>query len=155
MDDQAKAAEDAVMEDPQVKADQAKLAQDIEALRAKRREADEAREREEEDKAKQAARDVEAARAVQAGELSPAGGAAVDIAAKQREENLARARENGYRDPDPIDPVARVKAVLTAMEHAIKHNAPVTMEMVSELREVLNVPADPKPSDDETDSDTE
>lgn len=146
MDDQAKAAEDAVMEDPQVKADQAKLEQDIEAARAKQRAADEARQKEEEAKAARAAHEFEAAREAAAEHVAPTPG---EMAEKQRAENLDRARANGYRDPDPVHPVDRVKAVLTAMEHAIKHNAPVSLEMIRELRDVLGVHDEP-PADSET-----
>jgi hypothetical protein len=40
----------------------------------------------------------------------------------------------------PLSLSERAKALVASMEHAVKHNAPITREMMSELRDLLGTP---------------
>jgi hypothetical protein len=47
----------------------------------------------------------------------------------------------GYKpEPEPTRE-ERGHALVAAMEHAVKHNAPVTLDMLREMRDLLDVPA--------------
>lgn len=56
------------------------------------------------------------------------------------EEKLARAKENGFVEAEPLSREERAHALVATMEHAVRHNAPVTLEMLREMRELLEVP---------------
>lgn len=140
--------EDPVMNDPQVKEDQAKLAADIEAAKLR---------------AAGVPANVPAAAPVaiggdpnvpqnaQAPAAAPAPAEPVamtveEVEAKRNEENLQRAIANGYKEPEQPTAKDRVMAVLDSMEHQIQHNGPITLEMIRELRDVLGLPATPAPA---------
>lgn len=58
------------------------------------------------------------------------------------EEKLARAKANGYKEAPEMSREDRAKAIVAALEHAIQHNAPVTLAMVAEVRDLLGVVAE-------------
>lgn len=59
---------------------------------------------------------------------------------------MERAIAGGYKEPKKASLADRAVALLAAMEHATKHNAPVTLHMLNEMRALLGIEA--KPEDD-------
>lgn len=53
---------------------------------------------------------------------------------------MERAIAGGYQHPEEPTLKARVVALVDAMEHAAKHNAPVSVAMVAEMRDLLGMP---------------
>jgi hypothetical protein len=53
---------------------------------------------------------------------------------------MAKAIAGGYREPAPASREDRAKHLVAALDHAIKHNAPVTQTMLAEARDLLGVP---------------
>ena len=45
-----------------------------------------------------------------------------------------------FQEPDAPSREARASTLISDMEHAIQHNAPVTLAMVNEARDLLDVP---------------
>lgn len=52
---------------------------------------------------------------------------------------MATAVANGFKEAALPSNEDRAKAVITALEHAVKHNAPVALETIKELRYLLGV----------------
>ena len=52
---------------------------------------------------------------------------------------MEKAVANGYQEEAAPTRDERAAALVDAMEHAVKHNAPVTLAMVAELRDLLGV----------------
>jgi hypothetical protein len=53
-----------------------------------------------------------------------------------------RAAANGYKDPEPPTRDERIMTVVADLEHAIRHNAPVTLAMLAEIKDLLGVQGD-------------
>jgi hypothetical protein len=53
-----------------------------------------------------------------------------------------RAAANGYKDPEPPTRDERIMTVVGDLEHAIRHNAPVTLAMLAEIKDLLGVQGD-------------
>lgn len=54
---------------------------------------------------------------------------------------MAKAIEGGYKEEPAPSREERAAAVVAELEHAIAHNAPVTLAMLKEIRDLLDVPA--------------
>ncbi len=52
---------------------------------------------------------------------------------------MAKAVANGYKEPSEPSREDRAVAAITALEHSVKHNAPVAMEVIRDLRDLLGV----------------
>lgn len=50
---------------------------------------------------------------------------------------MERAVANGFKEPDAPSKEDRVKAVITAIDHAIKHNSPIALAMREEIVALL------------------
>lgn len=54
---------------------------------------------------------------------------------------MQKAIEGGYKEEPQPSREDRAAAVVAELEHAIAHNAPVTLAALKEIRELLEVPA--------------
>lgn len=54
---------------------------------------------------------------------------------------MAKAIEGGYKPEAQPSREERAAAGVAALEHAIQHNAPVTLAMLKDIRELLDVAA--------------
>jgi hypothetical protein len=54
---------------------------------------------------------------------------------------MQKAIEGGYKEEPVPSREERAAAVVAELEHAIQHNAPVTLAVLKEIRELLDVPA--------------
>lgn len=52
---------------------------------------------------------------------------------------MATAVANGYQEPEVASKEDRAAKVIADLEHAVKHNAPVALETIRELRDMLGV----------------
>jgi hypothetical protein len=60
-----------------------------------------------------------------------------DVEAKRNEENLARAKANGYVDPPQPSISERVAALIAGVQHAMEHNSPISLEHLEEMKALL------------------
>jgi hypothetical protein len=52
---------------------------------------------------------------------------------------LDKAVANGFVEPDPPTREERIKAVITAVDHAMTHNAPMSIHTAAEIKALLGV----------------
>ena len=50
---------------------------------------------------------------------------------------LDKAVANGFVEPDPPTREERIKAVITAVDHAMTHNAPISIHTANEMKALL------------------
>lgn len=60
-----------------------------------------------------------------------------DVETKRNADNLARARENGYVETAEPSIGERVNALVAGVQHAMDHNAPMTVELFQEMKALL------------------
>lgn len=71
-------------------------------------------------------------------QAEPAHGLTVEeVEAKRNAENLARAKANGYVEPEEPSIAERVNALVESVEAAMAHNAPISLEILTEMKALL------------------